>query len=146
MVTNFKEALILGTLTEREKNTMTNDKLNFFKNFNTNQIRNLLKHKRKIFVYDLEDLKRIFKKLTQNEANSIRKKINSGNYYHWVGKWNNLHGQQLSIWPTNAYLNRNKKVKPTITHYQILTPLDKTKKGRFTVYSGPGGNLVSNYS
>ena len=150
MVTNSKKAkkaLILGTLTEDEKNTMTPAKLNFFTNFNTNQIRNFLTHKRKLFVYDLEDLKRIFKKMTQEEANNLRKKLNSGNYYYWFGKWNNLHGQQLSIWPTNAYLNRNKKVKPTITHYQILTPLEINKKGRFTVYSvGPGGNLVYNYS
>lgn len=146
MTTEQKKSMILGTLTKVERNTMTPTKLNFFTNFNTNQIRNLLTHKRKLFVYDLEDLKRIFKKMTQNEANSIRKKLNSGNYYHWVGKWNNLRGQQISIWPTNAYLNRNKNVKPMMTSYQILTPFDKTKKGRFTVYSGPGGNLVSNYS
>lgn len=146
MTTEQKKSMILGALTKGERNTMTPAKLNFFTNFNTNQIRNLLTHKRKLLTLDLQRLKHIFKKMTQNEANNIRKKINSGNYYHWVGNFSNLYGQQISIWPTNAYLNRNKNVKPIMTSYQILTPFDKTKKGRFTVYSGPGGNLVSNYS
>jgi hypothetical protein len=125
---------------------MNKNKLNFFTQFNTNQIKNLLTYKRKVFTLDLQHLKRIFKKLTQKEANNIRKKLSSGNYYHWVGKWSNVYGQQLSIWPTNAYIKRNKTVKPIITHYQILTPFDKSKKGRFTVFSGSGSNLVYNYT
>ena len=146
MTSEDKKALILGTLTKGEQTNMTPTKLNFFTQFNKNQIRNFLTHKRKLFTLDLQQLKRIFKKLTQNEANNIRKKISSGKYYHWVGKWNNVYGQQITLWPTNAYLKKNRNVKPVATHYQILTPLDKTKRGRFTVYSGPGGNLISNYT
>lgn len=89
----------------------------------------------------------VYKKITKNQKNNLKQKMWSGNYYLWLSPWSNVYGQQISVWPTNAYLARNKKVKPDATHYQVLTPNDPkpkitnggtfTKRGRFYILSPP---------
>ena len=94
------------------------------------------------------------KKITKNQKNNLERKMLSGNYYLWLGPWSKKNGQQIFVWPTNAYLARNKKVKPQITHYQVLTPNDPKpkiknggtfeKRGRFYKLSPPLANFFSN--
>jgi len=97
---------------------------------------------------------KLYKKITNKQKNNLERKMLSGNYYLWLGPWSNVYGRQISVWPTNAYLTRNKKVRPYATHYQVLTPNDPkpkftkggtfTKKGRFYILSPPLADFFSN--
>lgn len=101
-----------------------------------------------------EQRKFVYRKITKNQKNNLERKMLSGNYYMWLSPWSNVYGQQISVWPTNAYMTRNKNVKPYVNHYQVLTPNDPkpkntsggtfTKRGRFYILSPSLANFFSN--